>query len=85
MDQNEDPHELERQIERAKRLASRTTDQTTYQRLSEFVEELRQSCNGASLQGGRRKRSERVPANFGSITAGPGAGTWSSGCRQKQS
>jgi hypothetical protein len=63
MDQNEDPR-----IERAKRLASRTTDQTTYQRLWEFVEELRQR-----------------PANFGRITAGPRAGTWSSGCRQKLS
>jgi hypothetical protein len=42
MDQNEDPGELERQIERARRLASHSTDQTTSQRLWGFVEELRQ-------------------------------------------
>jgi len=42
MDQNEDPGELERQIERAKRLASHITDQTTSHRLWRFVEELRQ-------------------------------------------
>jgi hypothetical protein len=42
MDQSNDPQELKRQIELAKRLASVTTDFTTYQRLKEFVEELRQ-------------------------------------------
>jgi hypothetical protein len=41
MEQSEDPRELEREIERAKRLASSVTDRTTYQRLKEFVEELR--------------------------------------------
>jgi hypothetical protein len=41
MDQNEDPAELERQIERAKRLASSIGDQTTAQRLWGVVEELR--------------------------------------------
>jgi hypothetical protein len=42
MDENEDPAELQREIERAKRLASSVTDQTTSQRLWGFVEELRQ-------------------------------------------
>jgi len=42
MDQIEDPHELEREIERASRLASGITDQTTYQWLKQFAEELRQ-------------------------------------------
>jgi hypothetical protein len=42
MDHNDDPDELERQIERAKRLASHISDQTTSQRLWGFVEELRQ-------------------------------------------
>jgi hypothetical protein len=42
MDQSNDPRELKRQIEQAKRLASVTTDLTTFQRLKEFVEELRQ-------------------------------------------
>jgi hypothetical protein len=42
MEQSEDPHELEREIERAKRLAAGITDPTTYQRLKAFVEELRQ-------------------------------------------
>ena len=42
MDQIEDPHDLEREIERASRLASGVADQTTYRRLKQFVEELKQ-------------------------------------------
>jgi hypothetical protein len=43
MDQSSDPHEIERQLEQAKRLASAAaSDPTTYQRMKEFVEELRQ-------------------------------------------
>ena len=42
MEQSDDPHDLEREIERAKRLSASVTDQTTYQRLKAFVEELRQ-------------------------------------------
>jgi predicted RNA-binding Zn ribbon-like protein len=42
MDQLEDPRDLERKIEQASRIASRVTDQTTYQRLTAWVEELRQ-------------------------------------------
>jgi len=42
MDQNEDPCQLEREIERAKRLVSGVSDQTTFQRLKDFIEELRQ-------------------------------------------
>jgi DUF2934 family protein len=42
MDQIEDPRELEREIERVGRLGSGVIDQTTYQRLKQFVEELRQ-------------------------------------------
>jgi hypothetical protein len=42
MDEIEDPRDLERKIEQASRIASRVTDQTTYQRLTAWVEELRQ-------------------------------------------
>ena len=42
MERSEDPRELEREIARAERLASGVSDRTTYQRLREFVEELRQ-------------------------------------------
>ena len=42
MDRDQDPLELERQLERAKRLAAAVTDRTTYERLKDFVEELRQ-------------------------------------------
>jgi hypothetical protein len=42
MDQNEDPHDLERKIEQASRIASRISDPTTYQRLTAWVAELRQ-------------------------------------------
>jgi signal transduction histidine kinase len=68
MDQIDDPDELERQIEQAKRLASRTTDLTTYQRLREFVEELRHTLRlGCAALQGRNQRAP--PANFGSSTA----------------
>ena len=43
MGQIEDPQELEREIERANRLASVVGDPTTYQRLNQFVEELKQN------------------------------------------
>jgi hypothetical protein len=42
MDQMEERRELERKIEQASRIASRINDPTTYQRLWNFVEELRQ-------------------------------------------
>ena len=42
MDRSEDPRELERTIEQATRIASRINDQTTVQRLSAWVEELKQ-------------------------------------------
>ena len=42
MDQDDDPRELETEIERAKRLATGVGDRTTSQRLWDFVEELKQ-------------------------------------------
>jgi Protein of unknown function (DUF2934) len=42
MDQMEERRELERKIEQANRIASRINDPTTYQRLRNFIEELRQ-------------------------------------------
>lgn len=41
-EQDEDPYELERKIEKASRLVSAVTDQTTYQRLTAWIDELRQ-------------------------------------------
>jgi hypothetical protein len=59
MEQSEDPHELEREIERAKRLAAGVTDQTTYQRLKAFVEELRQRLQQRLAARRRRPRAGR--------------------------
>ena len=42
MDQVNDPRELKRQLDQAMRLVSVTSDQRTYQRIGEFIEELRQ-------------------------------------------
>ena len=42
MDQMEERRELERKIEQASRIASRINDPTTYQRLRNFIEELKQ-------------------------------------------
>ncbi len=41
--QQDDPDALQREIERASRLADAVSDQTTYQRLKQFVEELKQN------------------------------------------
>ena len=61
MDQIEDPQELEREIERANRLASVVGDQTTYQRLKQFVEELKQNLQGR-LASRRSKEAIRARA-----------------------
>jgi hypothetical protein len=42
MDEMEDPSDLERKIEQASRIASRVNDPTTYQRLTSWVDELKQ-------------------------------------------
>jgi hypothetical protein len=42
MDQMEERRELERKIEQASRIASKVDDPTTYQRLRNFIDELRQ-------------------------------------------
>ena len=42
MDQNEDPGDLERKIEQAARIASRINDPTTVERLSAWIQDLRQ-------------------------------------------
>jgi hypothetical protein len=59
MDPNEDPPELEREIERAKRLASSVTDRTTSQRLWGFVEELRQKLQRRLVA---RRSKEQISA-----------------------
>jgi hypothetical protein len=56
MDQNEDPHKLELEIERANRLAASVTDHTTYERLKAFIEELRQRLK--RRRAARRAREE---------------------------
>jgi hypothetical protein len=42
MDEIEDPGDLERKIDQASRIASRVNDPTTYQRLTDWIDELRQ-------------------------------------------
>ena len=61
MAQIRDPQELEREIERANRLASVVGDQTTYQRLKQFVEELKQNLRGR-LAARRSKEAIRARA-----------------------
>jgi beta-phosphoglucomutase-like phosphatase (HAD superfamily) len=61
MDHIEDPQELEREIERARRLAVAVTDQTTYQRLVQFVEELKQNLQ-RRLAARRSKEEIRIRA-----------------------
>jgi hypothetical protein len=56
MDQGEDPRDLERKIEQASRIASRVNDRTTYQRLTAWVEELKQRLQ--KRRAARRSKEE---------------------------
>lgn len=56
MDQGEDPRDLERKIEQASRIASRVNDPTTYQRLTAWVEELKQRLQ--KRRAARRSKEE---------------------------
>ncbi|MGY2904654.1 DUF2934 domain-containing protein [Bradyrhizobium sp. URHC0002] len=62
MDEAEDPLELERKIAQASRISSRITDQTTYERLSAWVEELRQRL-GQRLAARRMREEIRAHAH----------------------
>ena len=62
MNQLEDPRDLERKIEQASRIASRVTDQTTYQRLTAWVDELRQKLQ-KHLAARRSKEEIRARAH----------------------
>ena len=55
MDQNEDPGDLERTIQQATRIASRINDQTTVERLSAWIQDLRQRLQ-QSLEARRTKQ-----------------------------
>jgi hypothetical protein len=80
MDQVEkDPDELQREIERASRLASAVSDQTTYQRLRQFVEELKQNLQRRL---GARRSKEAIRARARELweaSGCPPTGTWNSG------
>jgi hypothetical protein len=62
MDQIEDPRELERKIEQASRIASRINDPTTYQRLTAWIDELKQSL-GKRVAARRSRDKIRVRAH----------------------
>ena len=53
MVQSEDPLELERKIEQAARIASRVTDRTTVERLSAWIEDLKQALR-------QRREAKRI-------------------------
>jgi hypothetical protein len=59
---HDDPHELQREIERASRLAYAVTDQTTYQRLKQFVEELKQNLQRRLAALAARRSEEAIRA-----------------------
>jgi Protein of unknown function (DUF2934) len=61
MSDGQDDQELERKLEQATRLISAASDQTTYQRIKEFVEELRQKLQ-RRLAARRSKEAIRARA-----------------------
>ena len=61
MDQSEDPRELERKIEQATRIASRINDQTTVERLSAWIQGLRQRLQ-QRLEARRTKQAISIRA-----------------------
>ena len=79
MDQIEDPQELEREIERANRLASVVGDQTTYQRLKQFVEELKQNLQRRLAAQRSKEAIRHAQESFGKPVAARPIGTWNFG------
>src|SRR4051812_15214240 len=61
MEDGEDDRELQRKLEQATRLITAATDQTTYQRIRQFVEELRSKL-GRRLAARRSKEIIRARA-----------------------
>ena len=62
MDQSDDPQDLERKIDQAMRIASRVNDQTTYERLTAWVEGMRQRLR-QGLDARRTKQKIRTRAH----------------------
>ena len=61
MDQSQHPRDLARKIEQASRIASRLTDQTTYQRLTAWIDELKDRLEKRLVA--RRSKEIRVRAH----------------------
>jgi hypothetical protein len=57
MDEIEDPGDLERKIDQASRIVSRVNDPTTYQRLTAWIDELRQRLRDRLAA---RRSSEKI-------------------------
>ena len=62
MDEIEDPGDLERKIDQASRIVSRVNDPTTYQRLTAWIDELRQRLRDR-LAAKRSKEKIRMRAH----------------------
>jgi hypothetical protein len=62
MDDIEDPGDLERKIDQASRIVSRVNDPTTYQRLTAWIDELRQRLRDR-LAARRSKEKIRMRAH----------------------
>ena len=62
MDEIEDPGDLERKIDQASRIVSRVNDPTTYQRLTAWIDELRQKLRDR-LAARRSKEKIRMRAH----------------------
>jgi hypothetical protein len=62
MDEIEDPRDLERKIEQASRIASRVNDPTTYQRLTAWVDELKQKLK-SRIEARRSRERIRMRAH----------------------
>jgi hypothetical protein len=56
MDQSDDPRDLERKLEQASRIASQVNDQTTVERLSAWIEDLKQKLR--QRRAARRDKKE---------------------------
>ena len=67
MDQSEDPRELERKIDQATRIASGINDQMTVERLTAWIEELRQRLQ----QPWRRSKSRTAGSAPGGLGQAP--------------
>jgi hypothetical protein len=84
MDEIENPGDLERKVDQASRIASRVNDPTTYQRLTAWIDQLRQRLRDRLAARRSREKIRMRATSYGSSTADRPGEMRSFGSRRSQ-